>query len=158
MDLLALFQWCEDTALGALVRDSVWLFPAIEALHLVAFGVIGGAILLVDLRLCGLGLHQQPVARVAASAQPWLVGSLLVMIASGTAMFLSEAVKCYYSEPFRVKMIGLALAILFTFTVRRRIVAADEARIAARGKLVAIVSLGLWSSVAWGGRWIGFSG
>ena len=158
MDLLPLFQWCEETAIGALVRDSVWLFPAIEAVHLIAFGVIGGAVLLVDLRLWGLGLRQQPVARVAASAQPWLLGSLLVMSASGTAMFLSEAVKCYYSEPFRVKMAGLALAILFTFTVRRRVAATEETRVGARGKLVALVSLSLWSSVAWGGRWIGFSG
>ncbi len=158
MDLLPLFEWCEATALGALVRDSVWLFPTIEALHLIAFGMIGGAVLLVDLRLCGLCLRQQPVARVAAGAQPWLVASLAVMVASGTAMFLSEAVKCYYSEPFRVKMAGLALAILFTFTVRRRVAAAAGPRVAARDGLVALVLLGLWSSVAWGGRWIGFSG
>jgi hypothetical protein len=158
MDLLPLFEWCEETAIGTLVRDSIWLFPAIEALHLVAFGVIGGAVLLVDLRLCGLGLRQQPLARVAASAQPWLLGSLGVMAVSGTAMFLSEAVKCYYSEPFRVKMAGLALAILFTFTVRRRVAASEAASAGARGKLVALVSLVLWGSVAWGGRWIGFSG
>jgi len=68
-------------------------------------------------------------------------------------------VKCYYSFPFRVKIISLFLAIIFSSTLHRRVAAADEARIGPlRGRLVALVSLLLWGAVAWGGRWIGFSG
>ena len=96
---------------------------------------------------------------MAREAQPWLLGSLAVMIASGTLLFLSEAVKCYYSLPFWVKMSALFLAILFTFTVRRRVATAGEgAASPVRGRLVALASIALWGGVAWGGRWIGFSG
>jgi len=159
MNLLPAFQWLEDTGAGRVVRDSTWLFPLIEGAHLIAFAVIGGAILLVDLRLAGLGLRRQPVALVAREAQPWLLGSLAVMVISGVLLFLSEAVKCYYSVPFRVKMAALFLAILFTFTVRRRVAtAADAAAGPGRRRLVALASLTLWGAVAWGGRWIGFSG
>ena len=57
--------------------------------------MIGGAILVVDLRLFGFGLRRQPVAQLALDAQRWLIGSLIVMLASGILLFTSEAVKCY---------------------------------------------------------------
>jgi hypothetical protein len=159
MSLLPFFEWCEATAVGAAIRNSNWLFPVIESVHLLGLAVLGGALLLVDLRLLGWGLRRQPVAQLARDAQPWLAGSILVMLGSGIPLFLSESVKCYYSQPFWVKMTALPLAILFTFTVRRKVALADEAR--ARpllNKLVAVASLALWFTVGAGGRWIGFSG
>jgi hypothetical protein len=156
--LLPFFEWCEATRVGAAIRDSLWLFPVIEAFHLVAFAVIGGTILVVDLRLLGLGVRA-PVAPLARSVQPWLVGSLMVMIPSGILLFLSEAIKCYYSFPFWVKMWSLLLALAFTFTIRRRVVTADPAELRLPwGRTAGVVSILLWSGVAWGGRWIGFSG
>jgi hypothetical protein len=56
-------------------------------------------------------------------------------------------------------MTAIPLAILFTFTVRRRVALADEARPRPLlNKLVAVTSLALWFTVGAGGRWIGFSG
>lgn len=75
MDLLPLFHWLEDTSIGAAIRDSLWLFPVIEAVHLLALALMGGAILVVDLRLLGFGLTSQPVAALAKNIQPWLVGA-----------------------------------------------------------------------------------
>src|SRR5215475_3537307 len=63
MSLLPFFQWCENSAVGEAIRGSSWLFPVIESFHLLGLAVIGGAILVVDLRLCGLGLRRQPVAQ-----------------------------------------------------------------------------------------------
>jgi len=156
--LLPYFQALESGSIGSAIRDSLWLFPFIEAFHLLALAVIGGAVLLVDFRLLGLGLKRQPVAMLAKDAQPFLVGSLLVMIASGVPLFLSEAIKCYYSFAFWTKMTALALAILFTFTIRRRVTLADETRVGPTwSRVVAMTSITLWSLVGWGGRWIGFS-
>src|SRR5436190_5598797 len=158
MTLLPLFQWCEKTPVGDAIRKSLWLFPVIETFHLLGLAVIGGAVLMVDLRLFGLGLRGQPVARVAKDAEPWLIGSLAVMLPTGFLLFLSESIKCYYSDAFWVKMTSLLLAIVFTFTVRRKVAMADETRVRPfLRKLVAVVSLLLWSGVGAGGRWIGFS-
>ena len=61
-----------------------------------------------------------------------------------------------YMKAFWIKMAALALALLFTFAVRRRVVMADETRMSSIwNKLVAGVSLGLWGTVAVAGRWIG---
>ena len=158
MSVLDAFTWLENTGAGAAIRASPWLFPVVEGLHLVGLAFIGGAVLVVDLRLLGLGLRDEPVARVARAAQPWMTGSLVVMLASGFLLFLSEAVKCYNSFAFWVKMASLALAIVFAYTVRRRVAAADPAAVdAIWRRVVAATSLLLWAGVGWGGRWIGFS-
>jgi len=51
MSLLPFFQWCYQTAIGEAIRESLWLFPLIEAFHLVGLGLTAGAVLIVDLRL-----------------------------------------------------------------------------------------------------------
>ena len=74
------------------------------------------------------------------------------------ALFLSEAVKCYYSPPFWYKIGILILATIFTFTLRRRVLAGAAGEIGGVGKArwTAFASLGLWFSVAFSGRWIAF--
>jgi hypothetical protein len=158
MDLLPFFQWCYDTSVGETIRNSTWLFPLIEAFHLLGFALTVGSVLLVDLRLLGTGLRKQSPAELSAGAQPLLIGGIILMFASGIPLFLCESVKCYYSFPFWVKMASLALAIIFTFTVIHRVVQTDAASNGSTaGRLAAITSLVLWFGVAWGGRWIGFS-
>lgn len=156
--LLPYFQWCESSWLGQVIPNSAWLFPVIEAVHLLALAVIGGAVLVVDLRLLGLGLRSRPVSEIGREAQPYLIASLIVMISSGVPLFFSEAIKCYYSDAFWVKMPALALSIVFAFTVRRMVVQAEDGRFAPTSRMaVGAMSLLLWSTVGMAGRWIGFS-
>ena len=158
MSLLPFFEWAEATTLGEAIRNSSWAFAVIESVHLLALAVVGGTVLVVDLRLLGFGLRAQPVAEVARNARPWFVGSLIVMLVTGGGLFVSEAMKCYASQAFAVKMTCLALAIVFTFTVRMKVTMADEGRVRRPWlRLVALVSLALWFGVGASGRWIGFS-
>jgi len=158
MDFLPFFQWCYDTSFGQTIRESTWIFPLIEAFHLVGFGLTLGAVLLVDLRLLGAGLSRQPPAQLSDSVQPWLLGGVALMLASGISLFMSESIKCYYSPAFWVKMSCLFLALVFMFTFRRRVVQTGlTPDLAGIGRVTAVVSLSLWFGVAWGGRWIGFS-
>jgi len=158
MSVLPFFTWCENTSLGEAIRDSRWLFPAIESVHLLALAVIGGAVLLMNLRLLGLGLRRQPAAQLWRDTLAWLVGSLTVMLITGMLLFTSEATKLYYHGAFWVKMISLLLAMLFTFTVMRKVALADPGRIRPLwARTASLISLLLWSTVGVCGRWIGFS-
>jgi len=154
-----LFRAIEFSAAGQAIKSSSWAFPVIESVHLLALAVLGGAVLVVDLRMLGFGLRRQAVAEIARDAHPILAASLAVMLVTGLMLFTSEAVKCYDSDPFRVKMASLALAIVFTFTIRRSVTRAQEGRFSPLAcKAVALVSLTLWFTVGAAGRWIGFSG
>lgn len=158
MSVLSFFTWCENTPLGEAIRDSRWLFPAIESVHLLGLAVIGGAVLVVNLRLLGFGIQRQPAAQLWRDTRPWLVGSLTVMLISGMLLFTSEATKLYYHEAFWVKMISLLLATLFTFTVMRKVALADPGRVRPLwSRVAAAISMLLWSTVGVCGRWIGFS-
>ena len=157
MSLLPLFQWCENAGLIVAMRSSLWLFPVIESLHLMGLALTGGAVLMVDLRLLGLGLRRQPVALVARDAERWLLVSLLVMLPTGVLLFMASAVKCYYLPAFWVKMAALSVALFFTFTVRRgAALSAETGTSPVWTRLVAVISLSLWSTVAIAGRFVGF--
>ena len=152
-------QWSEATPLGVAIRNSQYAFPIIEFFHLAALAFIGGAVLIVDMRLLGLGLRKTPVAELARDAQPWVTGSLIIMILSGVSLYTSEATKCYGSAAFWIKISSLIVVMIFTYTVRRKVALADEQRVSRLAqKTVALVSVSLWFAVAWGGRWIGFGG
>src|SRR5256885_16442033 len=112
MTMLPFFQWVSTTAVGQAISQSPWEFAAIESVHLLALAVIGGAVLMLDLRLLGLGLRDQPIDRVAREAHPWLVSSLLVMLVTGVVMFSSEPIKCYQRTAFLVKLSALLVAII----------------------------------------------
>ncbi|MEQ1693425.1 MAG: DUF6644 family protein [Gemmatimonas sp.] len=153
-------QWLEQgeaSWLGQLIRESVWLFPVIEAVHLLGLCLLGGAVLLVDLRLLGLGLRSQSIALVARDARPWLRAGVLVMLTTGSLLFISEAVKCFHNPSFWVKMSTLPFALLFTLVVRQRLAVREPAVAPWMHRLLATVSLALWFTVAMAGRWIGFS-
>ena len=147
----------EQTWIGNAVRDSLWLFPGIEAVHLIGLALLGGSVLVVDLRLLGVGLTRLTTGQVLATARPWFVGALVLMFATGIPLFLSEAVKCCFNDSFEVKIAALIAGIAFTFGVRNRVAASNGAT-GWSARVVAVASLALWFTVAAAGRWIGFSG
>jgi hypothetical protein len=152
------FNWIEHTRHGTIIRDSIWQFAAIEAVHLLALAVIGGAVLIVDLRLMGWTLRRQPVKQIARDAEPFLIGSLFMMLLTGYLLMASLAASKYYVNlAFQLKMVFLLLAIVFTFTVRRWLIYKDDSDINPNlARVVAVVSVLLWSGVGIMGRGIGF--
>jgi len=157
MTVLDVCRWIQNSSLLVGMRSSPWLFPIVATIHLFGLAIIGGSVLIVDLRLLGLGLCRQPVSQVARDAEPWLLRGLLVSLPTGVLLFMCFATKYYYLTFFWVKMASLALVLLFTFSVRRNVTMSDEKRMGpVRNKAVALVSLSLWTTVAVGGRLIGF--
>jgi hypothetical protein len=154
--LLPFFEWAEATFLGRVVRESLWAFPVLEAIHLVGLCVVAGALLVVDLRLLGVGLKDSTIAELNRQARPWLTVGVVIMLSTGVMLFLSEAIKCYYNTAFWVKITTLPLALVFSYSVRNRF-ARGATYTSAYSQWVGAADVLLWFIVAAGGRWIGFS-
>ena len=154
--LLPFFEWAEATGLGRIIRESLWAFPVVEAFHLVGLSLLGGALLVVDLRLLGWGLTDGTIADLNRQARPWLLAAVVIMLGTGVLLFLSEAIKCYYNTAFWVKISTLPFALAFTLTVKERF-ARSATYTSATSQWVGAADLLLWFIVAAGGRWIGFS-
>ena len=126
-------------------------------MHLLGLTLLGGSLLIVDLRMFGVGLRNQGIAELADKARPWLLGSVVLLLVTGLLLFLSEAVKAYYNRSFWVKMWTLLIALVYTFAIRNRILRDEALDTSRRSRLFATASLGLWFIVAAAGRWIGYS-
>jgi uncharacterized membrane protein len=154
---LPIFKWSDGTWIGATLRQSVWLFPIVETFHLLALAFLLGTITILSLRLFGLIMARQSVADVARNLAPWTLGCLVIALISGWCLFSSEAFKCYDSTPFRIKMVCLFLAILYHFTVYRKVTRLDQSQLnPLLGRIAGALSLLLWFSVGLAGRAIGF--
>jgi hypothetical protein len=155
--LLPFLKWVEQSGLGTRIADSSWLFPAIEAVHIVALTLLFGAILMLNLRLLGIVLTNKPVTDLANQLAPWVLCGLVIILASGVLLFASEPMKLYLSVPFQVKLVLLFSAIVFHYTLVGWLTRNVPGRIhPAWSKLAAIVSILLWTGVGAAGRGIGF--
>jgi hypothetical protein len=130
----------------------VYQFPipfhvTVQLIHLMSLVVFFGGLLVVDLRLLGVGLTTRPVHQVAKDANPWLMTGLLGLILTGIPATMSTAQLQYDSSIWWMKMYTLAAAIIMTFTIRRGLTRRDEVRGVAP-KVVAVLSIFLWMSVA----------
>lgn len=156
--VLEFFEWMEGSTLSLIFQSAVWYSPLIQVAHLVAVATFAGALLVVDLRLLGAGLTQNPVKQVAADAQPWLYGSLVALAITGTPTMASTSIKQYYSPFWWWKMEMLALGLIFMFTVRRQMLKKEESELDPFWpKVVGLVSMGLFLGVTIGARLIGLS-
>jgi hypothetical protein len=154
--VLHFFHWADDTPVAAAIRGSTWVFAFIEVFHLLGLTLLLGTVVLVDLRLCGYGLRRQSLAQVASDALPWMLVGMAVTMGSGSLLFVSEAMKCYGSPPFFVKMGFLFTALVFTFTLHRKLTKRDAPPPPVWGKVAAGLSLFLWFGVGLAGRAIAF--
>lgn len=130
-------------------------FPICECIHIVGFAVSLGTVGLVDLRMLGMGVEEKP-AELSRDLSIWTALGIGVMIMSGMLLFSSDPDRYYLNGAFQLKMICLFLAIVFNYTIHRKVVNAGGATGGA--KVVACVSLALWISVVFLGIFIAFVG
>jgi branched-subunit amino acid transport protein len=152
--LLPLFTWADHTWVAGAIRDSTWAFALLEVFHLFGITLLLGTLVVVNLRLFGWGLASHSLADVASDALPFTQWAMIATIISGSLLFASEAMKCYGSIPFFIKMGLLATALLFTFTFHRRLTKASQSSTAS--KFAAGFSIFLWFGVGLAGRAIAF--
>jgi len=153
--LLEIIYLLEDSYIGDYVRSSLWLFPVIQSFHLIGLGILGGAVVVGDLRLMGILMRTESTRYVISVTRPWFNFGLFILIITGIPLFLSEAVKCYYSRAFWIKISCLLLGTLFVYFIRNPTVLSKDENFMI--KILGFISFSLWVVTAASGRWIGFS-
>jgi hypothetical protein len=161
--LLARFlQWLSETGFSVTLRESTWVEPIVETVHVLTLTLFLGFSVLLDLRLLGVILRRRRVSDVLAQLNPWLFAGFAVMIVTGVLLFCGDPVSFYSTIFFRVKMIMLVLAglnvLVFNWTVGRRVVEWDQGvRPPMGAKVAAILSLVLWAAIIAAGRGIAYA-
>jgi hypothetical protein len=99
----------EEGSIASAMRDSLWLFPLVETVHIIGFSILVGAVIMFDLRILGIS-KRISVRLLAHHLLPWSVAALLFIVPSGVLMFASEATDLVGNPAFVVKMLLLMLA------------------------------------------------
>ena len=150
------FLWMQEHPFSQVMLDNTWAQPIVQVMHLVALSVFAGAVLIVDLRLLGVGVVKTPLAKVADEAMPWMVWAIVALAITGTPSLMSLAMKQFFSPFFWWKMELLVLGLIFTFTIRRRITHTDESKLGpVWPKVAGMFSIAVWTGVAIPARLIG---
>jgi hypothetical protein len=151
----------EGLALAATLRGSTWLYPLVNAGHIVGIALLFGAIAPLDLRLMGVwsGVPLSALLRVLVPVAG--IGLSLAAVA-GSLLFITKAGEYVGSAFFQAKMVMLALALgnvaAFHALRRRKGRGSDPAPLpsVALQRLQGATSLTLWLCVIVLGRLIGY--
>lgn len=131
-----------------------WAFPLTECFHITSFALSIGTIMLVDLRLLGLALKKSTPAQLVKDTGIWTFAGLVIVILSGLLIFSSDPLRYTYNAGFQWKMIALVVAILFNYTIHRKVALSNSP--VGTQKLIGALSVLLWVLVPFGGIWISF--
>jgi hypothetical protein len=149
--------WLNDTGPATALRESLWAFPVVETIHVLAITLLAGSIAILDLRLLGVLLRGARVTVVARQVLPVVWTGFAILTASGLLLFAAEAAKSYTNPAFRFKLLLLVLAglnpLVYYRTVYRRINQWDahpKTPLAAR--IAGGASLTLWAAIIAAGR------
>jgi hypothetical protein len=160
MELEERWAWLESSALGVAVRDSVWLYPAIETLHILGLALLFGSIVLLDLRLLGAS-PSISIGALARHALPLTYLAFAVQVTTGFLLFASDASAIALNPAFRVKLVLIAFAVLNAiafnfgpFRVSRTVSASEPSSAGVR--VFAAASILLWVGVVICGRLIAY--
>jgi hypothetical protein len=136
------------------LNSNEWAFPLTECFHITSFALAIGTIMLVDLRLMGVALKKSTPAQLLKDTGMWTLAGLIIVIFSGLLIFSSDPLRYTYNAGFQWKMAALVVAILYNYTVHRKVALAGASPGAQ--KFVAVLSVLLWVLVPFGGIWISF--
>jgi hypothetical protein len=153
--------WLEQSAVGTSVRDSLWLFPIIETVHIFGIILLVAGTSILDLRLMGLTFREEPVSKLARRFLPWAWAGFLIQVITGVLLFSSEATKMYINLGFQIKMLLIVVAGVNAFVfhaIAYQSVGKWEndpvAPLSARA--AGLISILLWFGIVAAGRWIAY--
>jgi hypothetical protein len=152
--------WLESSAVAVAMRQWLWLYPAVEVLHIAGIAALVGGAIMFDLRLLGIS-RGLPVAALAAHLLPWARVGLGLVAVSGALMFTAHATEWAENPAFRVKMLLIIAAGVNAWAFHRwpfRSVARWDRDTAAppRARVAAVVSIVLWLAVITCGRLLAY--
>ena len=164
MDLVDIAEQLANLPLATAIRTGAswrWLFPTVEATHVVAISTFFGSILLLDLRLLGLSESGSQVSKYSAELLPLTWGAFAAAVVTGSLLFTANAPDYVFLLQFRMKMVFIALAglnmAIFHWGPYRRVHDWDaQMPPPSAARIAGLASILCWTTVIVFGRWIGF--
>lgn len=160
MTLNEICHWIDQTAFSQSIQAAGWVVPTVQTIHILGIAMVASSALMLDLRLIGVFWGNRPLAAVKARFLPLIWWPLLLLLATGIIMITAEPARSLKNPAFQLKMLllvaALTVTLVFQFLHRRNAAFGDGRTPRAAAVTLAIVSMLLWSSIIFAGRWIAY--
>ena len=150
---MSLVTAIDQSALADFVRDTIWVYPLMLTLHAIGLAFAVGVTVAVNLRVLGVA----PALPLPAMQrlEPLFYAAVAVTAVSGAGLVLNNPAKWLVDPLFYVKLTLLALALIDSAMLARRVFAAASTITSVRG--LAVASLLLWGGAITTGRMLAYS-
>jgi hypothetical protein len=159
--LRVLSEWLATTSLSLTIQNVTWIIPAVQTIHILCVAAVFSSVLMVDLRLLGITQRSLSLPQVTRRFLAWLWLFLVILLVTGSLLIIGEPERSLLNPAFFWKMAMLFTVIVLTLVIARPLRAdatfweASAGR-AIAGRLIAVVSIALWSGIIFAGRWIAY--
>lgn len=155
--LRALFEYVAEFPSSIALRESLYVMPWIFVFHVISMCMFAGTILMMDLRLLGIGYMKTPFSQVQRKLFPWQMAAMLFSTATGLALVWGNPLNYVTNIIFWVKMLAMGIAgvnaLAFHFITEYTLVDWDAGQTPPLGaKLAGAISIVLWGNVVIAGR------
>ena len=159
---LQFLDWLANTDSSTNLRESMYVYPGVESVHVLGLCLFLGMAMLLDLRLLGVAMTETPVSEFGKRIMPWTVRGFVIMVLSGLVLFFGDPVRFANNIFFQAKLVMLVLAGLNAFvfhsTVWLRLPEWDVAHVTPKGaRWAGSISLVLWVLIVISGRMIAYN-
>jgi hypothetical protein len=162
MALRSLFEWVDTFPSSIVLRESSIWFPLLLTTHLVSMCLFAGLIIMMDLRLLGVGNLRTPFSQVQRRLFPWQATGFLINALTGGILLYSQPMRYYTNIYFWVKVVMMVLAAVnamaFHYSTYHSVAKWDaDSKMPFGAKMAAVMSLALWVFVIMSGRLIAYN-
>ena len=156
------FEWVQALPSSTAIRESLYGYPYLLTAHVLSMCVFGGLVIMMDLRLAGIGHLRTPFSEIQRCLFPWQMAAFGLSAITGLLLFYGQPMRFYGSVFFWLKNAMMALAALNALAFHRTTYdTVDEWDRAARtpfgARLAGLLSVVLWAGVVVSGRMIAYN-
>jgi hypothetical protein len=161
LQLRSLFEWVDTFPSSIAIRESLDLYSWVLTFHVVSMSLFAGLVLMMDLRLLGIGNMRTPFSRLQRALFPWQMVGMTASAITGLLLVYAEPMRFFVSFPFWIKVVLMVMAglnaLAFHYTTFLTVARWDMDRILPFGaRLAGAVGVALWAAVVVSGRLIAY--
>ena len=157
-----LFEWIDLLPSSVAIRESENLYSYLLVSHVAGMALFAGLVLMMDLRLIGVGNMRTPFSELQRRLFPMQMAGMIITAISGLLLVYAEPLRFYANFQFWLKVVLMLLASINALAFHRTTFLSaktwDMDRVLPYGaRLAGVVGLALWGAVVVAGRLIAYN-
>jgi len=158
----SVFEWLGNQPSSIAIRESQYVYAALLTSHVIGMCIFAGLIIMMDLRLLGVGNRRTSFSQIQQRLFPWQMFGMAVSVISGLTLVYADPLRFYSNIYFWIKAVMMVLAgvnaMAFHQGTYRTVEAWNTETVPPFGaRLASAMSLVLWAGVIVSGRLIAYN-